>query len=132
MVQCRQKSFFSLEREKNVSVEECESDSSEIIFAKKRRREVIFSSSEEEEENVEEWHDPRGDQPKLIPFTCPSGFRIGDLNIRSDVAIEICYELFVSDKLFDEITEQTNLYASQQLEGGSSQRLCRWTVTNKN
>lgn len=50
---------------------------------------IAFSSSEEE--NIEEWLDPRGDQPNLIPFICPSGFIIENLNIRSDVAIETYY-----------------------------------------
>lgn len=99
-----------------MSNEERESDDSEIIFAKKRRRVVVFSSSEEEEENVEEWHDPRGDQSKFTTFTGPSGFRIENLNVRLDVTIATCYELFVPDKLFEEIAEQTNLYASQPLE----------------
>lgn len=113
-----------------MSDDECESDS-ETTFAQKRRR-VVLSLSEEQEENVEEWYDPRGNQPKLIPFTRPSGFTIENLNTTSDVAIETCYELFVPDKLFEEIAEQTNVYASQQLEGGCSQRLGKWTVTNKN
>ncbi|XP_014616305.1 PREDICTED: piggyBac transposable element-derived protein 4-like [Polistes canadensis] len=115
-----------------MSVEEYESDSSEIIFSKKWRKVIVFSSSEEEEENAEKWHDPRGDQPKLMPFTSPSGFIIENLNIRSDVAIETCYELFVPNQSFEEIAEQTNLYASQQLEDRYSQRLSKWTVTNKN
>lgn len=49
-----------------------------------------------------------------MPFTCSSGYRIEDLNIGSDVAAETCYELFISDKLYEEIAKQTNLYASQK------------------
>ncbi|XP_014476746.1 PREDICTED: piggyBac transposable element-derived protein 4-like isoform X2 [Dinoponera quadriceps] len=114
-----------------MSVEECESDSSENIFAKKRPRVDVFLSSEEEEENVGEWHDPRGNQPNIVPFTHPFGFVSENLHIRSDIAIETCYELFVPGKLFEEIAEQTNLHASQQLKGGCTQRLVKWTVTNK-
>lgn len=86
-------------------VEECETDSSEIIFAKKRSRVDVFLSSEEEEKNVGEWHDPRGNQSNIVLFTNPSGFVSKNLHIRSDIAIETCYELFVPDKLFEEIAK---------------------------
>ena len=53
-----------------MSVEEAyENNSSEINFPKKRRRAVLFSSSEDEDEDFEEWHDPKGNQPRIMPFT---------------------------------------------------------------
>ncbi|KAI4474655.1 hypothetical protein M0802_015509 [Mischocyttarus mexicanus] len=114
-----------------MSVRECESDSSsEIIFARKRLRlDVFLSSDEEEEEIVDEWHDPRGNQPKIVPFTHPSGF-IREL-IGSEIAVQTSYQLFVPDELMEEITEQTNLYAAQKIEAGYTQRLAKWTETNK-
>lgn len=129
-VPCREK--FSLALSVKMSDRECESDSSsEIIFPKKRRRVDIFLSSEEEEEIVGEWHDPRGNQPKIVPFTHPSGFVSENLHIGSDIAVETSYQLFVPDELIEEIAYQTNLYASQKLEGGCTQRLAKWTQTNE-
>lgn len=126
---CRQK--FSLALSVKMSVRECESDSSsEIIFARKRLRlDVFLSSDEEEEEIVEDWHDPRGNQPKIVPFTHPSGF-IREL-IGSDIAVQTSYQLFVPDELMEEIAEQTNLYAAQKIEAGYTQRLAKWTETSK-
>ncbi|KAL6417752.1 hypothetical protein ACFW04_014351 [Cataglyphis niger] len=126
---CRQK--FSLALSVKMSVRECESDSSsEIIFARKRLRlDVFLSSDEEEEEIVEDWHDPRGNQPKIVPFTHPLGF-IREL-IGSDIAVQISYQLFVPDELMEEIAEQTNLYAAQKIEAGYTQRLAKWTETSK-
>nr|XP_033335543.1 piggyBac transposable element-derived protein 4-like [Megalopta genalis] len=126
---CRQK--FSLALSVKMSVRECESNSSsEIIFARKRLRlDVFLSSDEEEEEIVEEWHDPRGNQPKIVPFTHPSGF-IREL-IGSDIAVQTSYQLFVPDELMEEIAEQTNIYAAQKIEAGYTQRLAKWTETSK-
>ncbi|XP_015177516.1 PREDICTED: piggyBac transposable element-derived protein 4-like [Polistes dominula] len=112
-----------------MSEEEYESDNSEINYSKKRK---MFSSTDEEKETFTMWHEPIAKQPNLMSFTSPSGFIIENLNISSNVAIETCYEQFVPDTLFEEIAEQTNLYASQQLQNKSSQRLCKWTLTNKN
>ncbi|KAI4482020.1 hypothetical protein M0804_009039 [Polistes exclamans] len=122
---------FSLALSVKMSVRECESDSSsEIIFATKRLRlDVFLSSDEEEEEIVEEWHDLRGNQPKIVPFTHPSGF-IREL-IGSDIAVQTSYQLFVPDELMEEIAEQTNLYAAQKIEAGYTQRLAKWTDTSK-
>ncbi|XP_025155495.1 piggyBac transposable element-derived protein 4 [Harpegnathos saltator] len=130
LASCRQK--FSLALSVEMSVREYESDSSnEIRFPKKRRNVDIFLSSEEEEETVGEWHDPRGNQPKIVPFTHPSGFVSENLHVESDISVETSYLLFVPDELFLKISEQTNLYAAQKLESGHAHRLTKWTETNK-
>lgn len=88
-----------------MSVEEaCESDSSKISFPKKCHRVVLFSSSEDED--FEDWHDPRGfNQPRIMPVTYPSGFRIEDLNVKSCATVENSYELFVPNELFEDIAK---------------------------
>jgi len=126
---CRQK--FSLALSVKMSIRECESDSSsEIIFARKWPRVDVFLSSDEEE-IVGEWRDPKGNQPKMVPFTHTSEFVREHLHIGSDIAVETSYQLFVPDELIEEIAEQTNLYASQKVEGGYTQRLAKWTETSK-
>jgi len=120
---CKQKFFLALSIK--MSVRECESDSSsEIIFARKRPRVDVFLSSDEEEEIVGEWHDPRGNQPKMVPFTHTSGFVREHLHIGSDITVETSYQLFVPDELIEEIVKQTNLYASQKV-GEYTQRLAK-------
>ncbi|OAD55615.1 hypothetical protein WN48_04491 [Eufriesea mexicana] len=48
---------------------------------------ALFAAyTRESGQNVEEWHDPRDNQPKLTTFTGPSGFKLENLNVRSDVA----------------------------------------------
>lgn len=91
-----------------MSVEgECENDSSEIIFSKIWVRVVILSPSEKdgEHEYSERW--PTKDEPLTSSF----GFRSEKLNVKSCVTVETCYALFVANKLFLNIAEQTNLYA---------------------
>ena len=115
-----------------MSVQEYESDSrNEIRFPKKRRRVDIFLSSEEEEEIVGEWNDPKGNQPKIVAFTHPSGFVSKNLHIESDIPLETSYLLFVPDELFEKVAEQTNLYAAQKLEGGHPHRLIKRTETKR-
>ncbi|KOX68385.1 hypothetical protein WN51_07618 [Melipona quadrifasciata] len=69
-----------------MSEEACESDLSEI---KKHRRIILFSSSEDEDEDFEEWHDLRGNQPRIMPFIYPSGFRIEDLKFRKELVVHL-------------------------------------------
>lgn len=64
----------------------------------------------------------------IIPFISLSGFRMGNLNVKSCVIVETCYALFAPDKLFEDIAEQVNLYASQQLELGKMLHLLGWTI----
>ena len=69
-----------------MSVREYESGSNnKIRFPKKRHRADIFLSSEKEEDIVGGWHDPRGNQPKIVLFTHPSGFVSENLYIESDI-----------------------------------------------
>lgn len=88
----------------------CESDSSEINFPEKHRRVVLFSSSKDENEKFEEWHDPRSNQPTITPFTYPSGFRIEGLNVKSCAILKNSYELFVPNKLFEDIANRTYMH----------------------
>lgn len=66
---------------------------------------------------------------RFVPFTHPSGF-VRE-HIGSDIAVETSYQLFVPDELFEEIAEQTNLYAAQKIEARYTQRLAKWTETSK-
>ncbi|KAK1131830.1 hypothetical protein K0M31_015981 [Melipona bicolor] len=72
-----------------MSEEACENDLSGISFPKKHRRIVLSSLSEDEDEDFEEWHDPRGNQPRIVPFIYPSGFRIEDLEFRKELAVHL-------------------------------------------
>ena len=92
LASCRQ--IFSLALSVKMSVREYVSDiNSEIRFLKKQHRGDIYLSSEEEEEIVGEWHNPRGNQPQILPFTHPSGFVSENLHIEWDIPVETSYYL---------------------------------------
>ena len=135
----------------NMSEREDDSDtSSEIFVSSKRRRVLRLSSSEEdnllgEERQIEndsdgtdatetflqnEWFDPQGKQPNITAFTSAAGAKKSNEKVRNCKTVEDFYTLFVTDEMFEHISEQTNLYAAQ------SKIVCRrnnkWTPTNKN
>lgn len=82
----------------------------------KNRRIVYSSESENEAQNItnklpDQWINPSGNQPLLIPFTGTPGITLLD-NLWKE---EDFYLLFVTEEMFEDIAEQTNIYAMQTL-----------------
>lgn len=111
------------------------SDTSIEVIARRRpkcRRIVYSSDSECEAENIpnnleDQWIDPTGHQPSLIPFMGTPGTRLLD-NLCKE---EEFYLLFITEEIFEDIAEQTNIYATQILSQKRSSRLNQWIPTNK-
>ncbi|XP_053989515.1 piggyBac transposable element-derived protein 4-like [Hylaeus volcanicus] len=130
--------------------EEDSETSSEEFLPFKRCRVLRLSSSEDDnslDQEVElendrsgiganetchrnEWFDPNGNQPNIVPFTSASGAKKTNEKVRNCKTAEDFYALFVTDEMFEHISEQTNIYAAQS--GIASQRTDKWTPTNKN
>lgn len=130
--------------------EEDRDTSSETFVSSKRRRVIWFSSSEDdssldEESLIEndssdtdatetfhgnEWFDPRGKQPNITAFTSAVGAKKTNEEVRNCKTVEDFYTLFVTDEMFEHISEQTNLYAAQSKINCKSKN--EWTPTNKN
>ncbi|KAL6421072.1 hypothetical protein ACFW04_013596 [Cataglyphis niger] len=111
------------------------SDTSIEVIARRRpkcRRIVYSFDSECEAENIpnnleDQWIDPTGHQPSLIPFMGTPGTRLLD-NLCKE---EEFYLLFITEEIFEDIAEQTNIYATQILSQKRSSRLNQWIPTNK-
>nr|XP_031848018.1 piggyBac transposable element-derived protein 4-like [Nomia melanderi] len=77
-----------------------------------------------------EWFDPKGNQPNIMPFTRTSAAKTTDEKVRICTKAEEFYALFVTDEILQHISEQTNLYATQCRI--TSKCTGKWTPTNKN
>ncbi|CAK9827590.1 hypothetical protein ANTRET_LOCUS5271 [Anthophora retusa] len=87
-----------------------------------------ISATERSDEN--EWFDPKGNQPNLVPFTSAYGAKKTNDKVQNCRTVEDFYGLFVTDEIFEHISEQTNIYAAQSRIG--SRPSDKWTPTNKN
>lgn len=103
-----------------------DNDSSSEPSVPRRRRRVIplpssdsDSSSDSSLRNIEtsapkEWFDRRGNQPNIGSFTSPHGAKLSNEKVQNCKKVEDFYGLYVTDKIFEHISEQTNIYASQK------------------
>ena len=130
-----------------------DSDTSSEVFLSFRRRRVLRLSSSEDDNSLDqeaelerrsrrsciganetcngnEWFDPKGNQPNIVPFTSASGAKVNNEKVRICTKAEDFYALFVTDEMFQHISEQTNIYAAQSRI--TSKRTDKWTPTNKN
>ncbi|CAK9821241.1 PiggyBac transposable element-derived protein 4 [Anthophora retusa] len=98
----------------------------------KSRRIVSSTETEDEAPNItddlpDQWINPRGNQPSVLPFIGTRGITLVDYLC----AEEEFYLLFVTEEMFEDIAEQTNIYAMQVLTQKRSCRLDKWIPTNK-
>lgn len=130
----------------NCSVTCNKSESDDVInIPRARKRRVILSDDEEDERGVSpalsghtpatEWYQPRGKQPRLIPFTEIPGLKPYSLwNQLANGSPADFYSLLVTDHLFEDIAHQTNVFAQQIIDKGvikDKSRLRLWMPTDK-
>lgn len=135
----------SLERS-HCSTDHVISEGDEVInIPRTRKRRVILSDSEEDDRDLSpalsghtpecEWYQPRGKQPRLIPFTEIPGLKPYSLRNQLANATPVdFYSLLVTDQLFENIAHQTNIFAQQSIDKGGikdKSRLRLWTPTDK-
>lgn len=123
------------------SVESSSSSLSDMIRASAVRRYRIESDSEtkvEDDNNNEDdiqeefdvnWRIPVGNQARI---TFSTGINTCQSEIFDCTEPHSFYFLFVTDKIFEMIANQTNIYASQRKSEQRSYRLDQWHDTNSN
>ncbi|CAK9833715.1 PiggyBac transposable element-derived protein 4 [Anthophora retusa] len=115
--------------------------SSEVCVTSKRRRVIPLPSSGSESSsnsplrNIEtsdlnEWFEPRGNQPNIVSFTSPQGAKLSNEQVQNCKKVEDFYGLYVTESMFEHIAEQTNIYATQSRV--DSERCNKWVPTDKN
>ncbi|CAB3252681.1 unnamed protein product [Arctia plantaginis] len=122
------------------------SEGDEVLnIPRARKRRIVLSDDEEDERGsspglsghtpTTEWYQPRGKQPRLIPFTEIPGLK--PYSLRNQLANGTpadFYSLLVTDHLFEDIAHQTNIFAQQNIDKGVTKdksRLRLWTPTDK-
>nr|XP_033335211.1 uncharacterized protein LOC117225640 [Megalopta genalis] len=73
----------------------------------------------------------KGNQPKITTFTSVYGVDTRNIELQNCVNIEDFYALLVTEEMLEEISEQTNIYATQKQSMMTSKRIERWIPTNK-
>ena len=116
------------------SADETSDTSIEVTGCPKQKcRRIVYSSeSEHEAQNISnellnQWVNPSGNQPSLIQFAGTPGITLADYLAKENDF----YLLFVTEEMFEDIAEQTNIYAMQTLTRTRSWRLNKWIPTNK-
>ena len=132
--------------------EEDSDTSSELFLSSRRRRLGVLRLSSLEDDNSldqgmeidndssamntnetsdqNECFSPKGNQPNVRPFTSACGAKKTNEKVWNCRKIEDFYSLFVTDQMFEQVSEQTNIYAAQSRI--ASKRSNKWIPTNKN
>ncbi|XP_043493623.1 piggyBac transposable element-derived protein 4-like [Polistes fuscatus] len=122
--------FFSFRRRRVLRLSSSENDTSVYQKTELKRRSRSRSTGANKIFDENKWFDPKGNQPSIVPFKRTSGAKTTNEKAQICTKAEEFYALFVTDKIFQHMSEQTNLYAT--LCTTISKRITKWTPTNKN